>query len=779
MVKLKVRELIQEKRDVKNKSLDKKPAVKAAVSLVVGFLLMNPFVLGELSPFAIAFVAATQGACSVTSAIGVSIGALVFFDGASTVRYIASVMLCVLITSVCNRYLNEKFRKISIYINAFISLFAIGTSINVATVFDTEIFVTTTYEAVLCCIGSFVFDKGVELIFSRKEVCKFTTSEFIVVITAFCTILTPLYKYTIFEFSPIGILFALIILVSGKLKNGIGGAVAGICMGVAIGLNGSIGYMSAGYALAGLLCGELSRKDKLYGVAGYMVPIAVAAFIDGSVKAYVTIAEGAVACTVFLIVPENFFAKLSEKINVPTPVYVSNDNSRMLSKRLSDASSAIVQVSDCVDTVQKTLASTQTDKLTQIIRITWDNVCAECELKDSCRDEVKTPSKETIDKIAYALKNHATIDETKFPKKFPSSCYSFDTMCNELQKKYINYLASVSASGKVNQMQGLLSDQFKSIADILKEIACDFDEKINLNPEIADICTAEAQEAGLSVFSANSVTDKFGRFQISLEVMRPRDNFNISRFTENLSIATGTRLALPEIEEDDNSCVMNFSQSILYGVEVGAFSRSMDDVQVCGDYYQSFRDSNSRIISVLSDGMGTGSRAAVDSAMAAELFSKLVKSGLSFDCALPIANSALLVKSADESLATLDVVCIDLYSGRTDFMKAGAAATFIKHREKVAALEQASLPIGILRDVSFSKAVARLGAGDIVLMVSDGVLGNCNGWIQQELKLWDRSRHPRELAEFIVNSACERKMGSHRDDMTAVVIYIKGADCKD
>ena len=171
--------------------------------------------------------------------------------------------------------------------------------------------------------------------------------------------------------------------------------------------------------------------------------------------------------------------------------------------------------------------------------------------------------------------------------------------------------------------------------------------------------------------------------------------------------------------------------------------------------------------------MGTGSRAAVDSAMAAELFSKLVKSGLSFDCALPIANSALLVKSSDESLATLDVVCVDLYTGRTDFMKAGAAAGFIRHRESVAALEQASLPIGILRDIEFSKATAKLDGGDIILMVSDGILGDCNGWIQQELKLWDTERSATELAEFIVNSACERKLGKPRDDMTAVAIYIK------
>ena len=171
--------------------------------------------------------------------------------------------------------------------------------------------------------------------------------------------------------------------------------------------------------------------------------------------------------------------------------------------------------------------------------------------------------------------------------------------------------------------------------------------------------------------------------------------------------------------------------------------------------------------------MGTGSRAAVDSAMAAELFSKLVKSGLGFDSALRIANSALLVKSSDESLATLDAVCLDLYTGKADFMKAGAAATFIRHKDSVAMLEQASLPIGILRDISFSRATAPLSKGDVILMVSDGILGDCNTWIQHELKQWSTEKSPDDLAHLILNGACERKMGKHLDDMTVIAVYVE------
>ncbi len=62
--------------------------------------------------------------------------------------------------------------------------------------------------------------------------------------------------------------------------------------------------------------------------------------------------------------------------------------------------------------------------------------------------------------------------------------------------------------------------------------------------------------------------------------------------------------------------------------------------------------------------MGTGGRAAVDGAMATGVMEMLLKAGIGFDCALRIVNSALIAKSGDESLATVDVAMFDLFSGK-------------------------------------------------------------------------------------------------------------------
>lgn len=770
----KFRDFIQDKTKPKDFQIFK--LVKNILSSVMGFLLMHPFVLGTLSPFSVSFIASCDGLQSILACIGAVVGSVIFYNSTDAVKYAVASVFCVLIKSLCARYLKDEKRIFGTYFNSFISLFAIGTTILFATKFSFDVFVTVTYESALSVLGTFVFCNAVELIFSKKSIDKLTNSELIIIMSAMCLIVTPFYKYNFMYFSPFGTVFTVFILMCARLKNSVGGASAGICVGASIGLGGEIGFMSVGYALSGLLSGELSRKSRLLSVIGFAFPIVISAFIDNSIKGYVTIIETAVGCIIFYFLPESFFEKLSEKVNSTTPVYIKSDNSKFLSKRLTDASNAIVQISDCVESVHKSLEPFEQDKLYQSVRATWKKVCADCELCESCRKEIKNPTDASIQKIVQALKDKATLDKTKFPKGFSDSCYCFDDMCKRIHNCYLSYLASVGAQGKVDQMQGLLSDQFKSMADILQEIACDFDDDLNVNTEIADICTNEAQEFGLNVLNASSFLDKYGRLSVCIETGRPRENFNITQFTESISLATGTKMNLPKLTNNGDTCVLSFSPKRMYKVEVGAFSRSADDTQVCGDYYRSFFDTGNRFVTVLSDGMGTGNRAAVDSAMAAELFSKLVKSGLSFDCALPIANSALLIKSSDESLATLDVICVDVYNGKTDFMKAGAAATFVRHKDSVASLEQASLPIGILRDIQFTKATAKLCNGDIILMVSDGILGECNGWIQHELKAWDISQPAEDFAKYIVNSACERKLGKTKDDMTAVVIYIRNAE---
>ncbi|MBQ5592095.1 MAG: SpoIIE family protein phosphatase [Clostridia bacterium] len=750
------------------------PVVKSISAFIGSFLLMNPFVSGLFSPFAISLTACSGLIDSFWSGAGVIIGSFFFFDGTDCVRYCAAVLLCLLLKGLYLRYITRSLHDTAMLLNAFTCLFLTGAAIVCAVGFDFETFLCVFYESVLCCTGTYIFRKAGRLIWGKKEFPRFTSLDIITVLAALAIMLMPFYKYKIFGFSPVTMLFSACILLFARLRSSSGGALCGICLGAVAGLSSEVGFISIGYALGGLLGGELTRKGKPYCIAGFLVPITVCAFADGTLVSCMAVFESFLASAAFLAVPDSFFDSLCEKTNAPVAERVQSEDSRHLARRLNEVSLAINEVSACVDTVKSSLNPLTQTQLNEVLRSAWCKVCNECDLKESCRPEIRNPTDGAVEKIAQALQSHAALDETRFPKGFYSACYSFTEMRTELYDRYLSFVASLGAQGKISQIQGLMCDQFRNMAEILDGLADDFDENKNMNTDIAESCTYEAQQAGLCVRKADCSLDKFDRTTITLSVDEPRPDFNITQFTRSLSTAIGTKLDTPELaEEGDGECTLVFRQKIDFRVSIGAISRPTDNEDICGDYYRSFRDSNGRYIIILSDGMGTGSRAAVDSAMASELFSRLVRSGLGFDSALRIANSALLVKSTDESLATIDVVCLDLYTGKTDFMKAGAAATFIRHKGSVALLEQASLPIGILNDISFSKATAPLNKGDIILMVSDGILGDCNTWIQHELKQWDTQKSPDDLARFILDGACERKTGKHLDDMTVIAVYVE------
>ena len=177
---------------------------------------------------------------------------------------------------------------------------------------------------------------------------------------------------------------------------------------------------------------------------------------------------------------------------------------------------------------------------------------------------------------------------------------------------------------------------------------------------------------------------------------------------------------------------------------------------------------------VLSDGMGTGGRAAVDGAMASGLMSRLLKAGFGFDCSLKILNSSMLFKSTDESLATVDVASLDLYTGKLNLLKAGAAPTVVRRSGRTGKAESSSLPAGILRNIGFDKASLKMRENDIIIMLSDGAASEGTDWIREELESFEGGK-AQHLAEHLAQSAKRRRSDTHEDDITVMAAIIERA----
>ena len=124
----------------------------------------------------------------------------------------------------------------------------------------------------------------------------------------------------------------------------------------------------------------------------------------------------------------------------------------------------------------------------------------------------------------------------------------------------------------------------------------------------------------------------------------------------------------------------------------------------------------------------------------------------------------------------VDMSIFDLYNGKCEFVKAGAAVTFLRTKDGVEHIRSESLPLGVIQRQQSEKETRQLESGDVVVMVSDGILDALPAGEQEHLLDLmiggSPLENPEELANYILDKVLELAAGKAGDDMTVLVAGI-------
>lgn len=332
-------------------------------------------------------------------------------------------------------------------------------------------------------------------------------------------------------------------------------------------------------------------------------------------------------------------------------------------------------------------------------------------------------------------------------------------------REKINSLSVVDPNE--SEIRMVASDQFFSISDMLADLAFEFDEAESFDFKSAGKIRRILGEYDIFPENISVIVDKYERTRI--EILAPSDTKGLDnpRLTNEMCKICKREFERGKINISSAGTMISFMEKPNFKMSVG-FSQYCAEGNLCGDTIKTINDSRGHMIFIISDGMGKGSRAALDGAMGAGLLSKLLCAGFGFDSSLKVVNSALLVKSHEESLATLDCVRVDLFSGKCEFYKAGAPRSYIVKNNRVTKCELTSMPAGILRGVEFAKRTTVLNTGDEIVMMSDGITDTSESWLEEFLSL-DPDLDPTDKAKAILQIAIEKSDEKHRDDMSVIV----------
>lgn len=318
-----------------------------------------------------------------------------------------------------------------------------------------------------------------------------------------------------------------------------------------------------------------------------------------------------------------------------------------------------------------------------------------------------------------------------------------------------------------NELRMVASDQFFSISDMLGDLAFEFNEAEIFDYKSAGKIRRMLGEYDIYPENISVIVDKFDRMRIEILASSKTNGIDNPKIKNEISKICGRDFEKSRINYSGSNVMMTVIERPNFKMSFG-FSQYSAEGKLCGDTVKIVNDSKGHLIFIISDGMGKGGRAALDGAMGAGLLSKLLSAGFGFDSSLKVVNSALLVKSSDESLATLDCACVDLFTGKCEFYKAGAPLSYIVKNNSISKCELSSMPAGILRGIEFAKRTTVLNVDDEIILMSDGVTDAGEEALLNFLKYED-SDNPNEKAQAILDFAVSHTPERHRDDMSVIV----------
>lgn len=204
----------------------------------------------------------------------------------------------------------------------------------------------------------------------------------------------------------------------------------------------------------------------------------------------------------------------------------------------------------------------------------------------------------------------------------------------------------------------------------------------------------------------------------------------------------------------------------------------------CGDTVNVFVSRKDHLYALISDGMGTGESAAFTSELCSVFLEKMLGAGNGVETTLKMLGGLIRSKGAgscgSECSATVDLLELDLLTGKAAFIKSGAAQSYVIRGENIYRLMSRTVPIGIIKPVDAERMKLDAAPGDVIVMVSDGITQGSEScvWLKDLLAAEDTSVSADldALAEKIITRSrkAARLMGYERyDDASVVIIRLK------
>jgi len=732
-------------------------------------LMARAFVLGELLPFIFALIAAfgyRQIGRTILLAVFALPGFMSVLQGPALWHNVVAVMILAGVLSTVKIPANKTWWGLPVLTVSIILLSK--TIFLLLGEFSFYGEMVTVFEALMTGILTFVFIICNEVFKQRKTVASFSFEEVASFMVLGIGLIMGLNQVQVAGLMVGSIICRLGILLAAFLWGSGTATMVGVMTGIIPSITSSIFAQSLGmYAVSGLLAGIFRQFGRLGVVIGFMLgTLALSLFISETQATVIGMWESAIACLIFVLLPES----LQEKAPLTALGGISSSKDHLsgtIKQRWEEQTrNRIENLAGVFDELSSTftIPMSRSESNQAYLNYLYDEIahgfCEDCSRYQECwQQDCYQTAQEMMEIFSLAeLKNG--LDYDKIPPAFRLRCIHGRELVNTVNYLFDNLRLNAYWSNRLGESREIVARQLQGVGQVIRNLAGEIDSGYEADIQLRDKLLRESRRRGLSVREITALRGRGNELylKVAAEACAGSDECNL-KIAPVIAGLIGENLQVEERRcprlTGKGECQFTLSRSCSYQVVTGSAQSGKEEI--CGDSFTVAKLKEGKQLIALSDGMGVGEEACRESSAAVRLLEKLLNSGFEPDTVLQTINSVLQLKSNTDMFATLDMILIDLFSAEVDFIKIGSAPSFLKRGKRVGIITSNSLPIGIVDNIEVISEQRSLSPGDIIVLVSDGVVEvnrkqSGEEWICNLLSGLDET-DPQIIAELILAGA--------------------------
>ncbi|MEW6572766.1 MAG: stage II sporulation protein E [Bacillota bacterium] len=751
---------------------------------IIGFFLGRAVLLGTLAPFGPAFAVATTlsyGGRVWPVWLAVLAGEALTLKGFTLFSVAATTLVTLIMMRLAPKELLDKLLGAP-------GLVAVATIVT-KTAFlafsspTSYAYVSILFEAAFAGVLTYLFRQGL-IAWREKRGLQLGAEELFCLMVIVAGVLAGSGELSAGPVSVKGVLTRLCLLFAAATGGGGGGAAAGAILGVIPGLAYTVVPEAvSNYAFAGFLGGSFRKFGRAGVVVGFALGnVLLTVYIKDLSGLSQIVAETGLATALYLLIPVRWYAGLRSSVTGATSVTPETKTfGDLVVGRLNGWADVLDELA-ATFSAAGAVRPVMENRTAELLAEAKERVCASCPLFRTCWQWEERETAAVLQEAVSLLEGKGYLQPGDLPPYLEKRCVKVKELTLTLSLVHETYRLNRYWYRRMVESRAVVAEQLRGISRVLQDFAGELGDGLTqvaaIETELWDlVCNGRLRVNHLQVSLRED-----GKVEVVVCTKACTGNLYCQRVVAPLVSDVARRpysvahTGCP-LRAGDEECWFTLYPALRYRLSVGAMTVGKEE-KVSGDSYACVEMPGGRYALILSDGMGTGAEAAMESATTVSLLELLVKAGFSEELAVKSVNSLLLLHSPGETFATVDMAVIDLYTGKLQWVKIGAAPGCIYRRDGTAEIIRTpSLPVGIVNPIEVVVVEKELEAGDLLLLTTDGLLEAYRGeegkeeWLLQCLEEAGGGE-PQRIGAFMLNRAHLAAGGPLPDDATVVVAKV-------